>query len=111
VKERLNTQAEIALRPGNRRLPERPSTKHEAVKVEMRADFIPDLLNFNARPKVDVEFFGGRAFRLRVVQPLRPSIMDKACALWATSDHPLNRIHLPIEWRSRLRFFTQYEDC
>ena len=33
------------------------------------------------------------------------------CALSATSDHPLNRVHLPIEWRSRLRFFTQYEDC
>ena len=69
----------------------------------MRADLIPDLLNSNTRPKVVVEILGGRAFRLRVVRPLRPFIMDKACALSPTSDHPLNRIHLPIEWRSWLQ--------
>jgi hypothetical protein len=38
----------------------------------MRADFIPDFLDFNPRPKIDFEFLGGRAFRLQGVQQLRP---------------------------------------
>jgi len=34
------------------------------------------VLNFNTRPKVVVDFLGGRAFRLLAVQPLRPFIMN-----------------------------------
>src|SRR5215831_19174768 len=42
---------------------------------------------FDVRERV-IEFIECRATRFEVVQPLRPFIMDKACALSATSDHP-----------------------
>src|SRR5262245_33736574 len=55
-------------------------------------------------PEGVVEFLDGRAVRLQVVQTLCPFIMEQTCALSASSNHPLDRSHLPIEERPWLRF-------
>src|SRR5262249_29358666 len=55
-------------------------------------------------PEGVVEFFDGRAARFEVVQKLRPLIVDQSCVLPATSDHPLDRGHLPVKQRSWPRF-------
>jgi hypothetical protein len=61
-------------------------------------------------PEGVVEFLDGRAVRLQVVRPLSLVIVDQACALPATTDHPLDLGHLPIEERPWLRSLTQRID-
>jgi hypothetical protein len=56
---------------------------------------------FDARERV-IEFIDGRAVRFEVVQPFCPFIMDKARALPAAVDHPIDCGHFQIEERPRL---------
>src|SRR5262249_27373291 len=68
-----------------------------------RASLVVLLQGFEM-PEGGVEFCDGRAARFEVVQKLRPLIVDQSCVLPATSDHPLDRGHLPVKQRSWPRF-------
>ncbi|MBO0862389.1 MAG: hypothetical protein J2P21_28600 [Chloracidobacterium sp.] len=71
-----------------------------------RAALVVLIQRFDIGERV-IEIIKRRAARFEVVQPLCPVIMDKACALPATSDHPIDFGNLLIEERSRPRFPTQ----
>src|SRR5215470_19469597 len=71
-----------------------------------RAALVVLIQGFDVRERV-IEFIECRAARFEVVQPLRPFIMDKACALSATSDHPIDLGNLQIKDRPWPRFPTQ----
>src|SRR5262245_60748498 len=61
-----------------------------------RASLVVLIQGFDVRERV-IEFIDGYAVRFELVQPLRPFVMDKARALPATSDHPIDCGHLQIE--------------
>src|SRR5215475_7150328 len=65
-----------------------------------RATLVVLIQGFNLRERV-IEFFEARPVRFKIVQPLCPFIAEKAGALSATADQPLNFGHLQIEERTR----------